>query len=86
MQYFNGFFFNEIEFKILLLTSNERKVERNTNKYYTKWSMQWYSSVYWAYPFKKMFSLLLIKNNDTIMFLLCIYLSKGIEVKRCSGI
>lgn len=33
-------------------------------------------------PLKKMFSLLIIQNNDTTMFLLCIYLSKGIEVKR----
>lgn len=37
-------------------------------------------------PKKKIFSLLIILNNDTIMFLLCIYLCKGIKVKRCSGI
>lgn len=68
------------------ITSNERKIERNTKNITQSEICSGIPLFIEHIPLKKMFSLLIIPNNDTTMFLLCIYLSKGLEIKRCSGI
>lgn len=79
-------FKNLIKLKIFLSTLNERDL-KELNKNITQ------SEIWSGIPLfighvslKKTFCQLIFQNNDTTMLLLRIYLSKGIKVKRCSGI